>query len=701
MLPIIKIKMTGFILIMLMVVCGFVQAADIAAYWPLDGHAGDMSGHGYNGTLMGGAWTQGKDGAGLRLTGLNQYIKVDDPNGLNNLSFSVAFWCKIDSWNESWNTAISFGGEDRGWACKRESTNSNWRFIHRGDPEGDWGTNGPSVDNGYWTHFVVSWDNPTKTFRWYKNGMQASERTIAGHVMKYNLADSINIGACSQGGAHQFLPGGNGDCLMDEVYIFNGAIDAATVLNLYHNGLIGDTIPASPSPADGAMDVSEGDVELSWTPGIFGDPNLVGAVVEHHLYIGTDRDAVQHAEPDNPMDVYQGVVTLPVTRSGILKDQTYYWRIDETQPADSQRIRGIVWSFESEKSVPIISRQPQKTRADLGGTAVFQIQAASVSSMSYQWRKNGADLNDELDHITGSQTDTLTISHVGEADESDYSCVITNSSGPVTSNTVRLIIKRLLGYWPLDTVVGDPNVTPDVSGHGHDALLVNSPARIEGPGSNNHALQFNTTLRTRLDVPNEAFFDVYDALSVSTWVKTTWDGGDWRGVITKSGETGGWSLRRYWNTGQANFTFRGTSAGDELASGININDDKWHLVTGTYDGVTRKVYVDGELAASVLDDGIIQANDAPVLIGCAVWMDGSVINHYESWFTGGIDDVRIYNYALTPGDIAKLYVDVMGGSKCIAPPLTDFNGDCVVDMLDFVGLASQFMECNLVPDCLN
>ena len=108
--------------------CSWAQAADIAAYWPLDGNARDLSGNGFDGVLEGGAWVQGKDGAALRLTKLNQYIRVDDPNGLNNPSFSVAFWCKIDSWNESWNTAISLRKTEDGLETRK--INSNWRFIH-------------------------------------------------------------------------------------------------------------------------------------------------------------------------------------------------------------------------------------------------------------------------------------------------------------------------------------------------------------------------------------------------------------------------------------------------------------------------------------------------------------------------------------------------------------------------------------------
>jgi hypothetical protein len=690
---------------LLIVTLGSLSAADIVAYWPLNGNPQDLSAIGKNdGVLIGGNWTQGMDGAGLHLTGANQYVKIAEPNGLDNASFSVAFWCKIDSWNEWYNTAISFGGEDRGWACKQIEGSGSWMFVHRGNPETDWRTSGPSIDIGQWGHFAVSWDNITKEFRWYKNGEAVGEpRSLPGHMMKYSLTDPINIGACSQGGSHQFLAGTMGDCIVDEVYLFDGAIDAATVARLYTMGLEGDTLASEPSPDNGAFNVPEGDVKLIWTPGAFGDPNLSDpnnpVVIEHHLYWGTDKAAVQNADPDNdPIGVYKGIVTLPATVS-IAKDQTYYWRVDEV--VEQHVIRGLVWSFDSEKTVPIITQHPHDTMAFAGETVTFHVAASSPSALAYQWRKNGTSINDEPGHFSGSQTATLVIVNVSDADEAAYSCLVSNVAGDVVSNDARLTLKKLLGHWPLDEIVGDPNITLDTSGNGNDALLVNGPTLTEGPGSDNNAMWFETSLQTRLEIPNESFFDVYNKFTVSAWIKTMWDGGDWRGIVTKSGENGGWALRRYSNTTDPTLTLRGTSAGDDIRSGRSVRDLEWHLVTATYDGNSRKIYVDGDLVVVVEDHGFVEANDAPVVIGCTTRMDGSEISAYDAFYTGGIDDVRIYNYALTPEEVAALYVDVMGGIKCVEHPAMDFNGDCIIDMSDFVEFASQFMECNLVPDCAN
>ncbi|MEN6309529.1 MAG: LamG-like jellyroll fold domain-containing protein, partial [Anaerohalosphaeraceae bacterium] len=343
------------------------------------------------------------------------------------------------------------------------------------------------------------------------------------------------------------------------------------------------------------------------------------------------------------------------------------------------------------KPEPVFLSQPISNVADTGGSVNFKISTKSLTEVNYQWYRDGDMLTDEDNKVAGSQTDSLTVSNIVEADLGDYWCVATNAGGTATSDTAKLDIKRIMGHWSFDEINGkDPNLfTPDISGNGNDALLINGPALTGGPGSGNKGMAFDSSVQTRLEVANESYFDSLKSMTVSAWVKTTWAGGDWRPVVCKGGEDNvGWMLRRYSNTGQANFTLRGTSAGDELASGVNVNDNTWHLLTGTYDGVIRKIYVDGVLRNSVQDSGEIAANDYKVFIGANPW---------NSYYTGSIDDVRIYNYALASEEVAMLYIDVVGGSVCMEHLEYDLSNDCRVDIEDFVIMASGWLECGIYP----
>ena len=74
--------------------------------------------------------------------------------------------------------------------------------------------------------------------------------------------------------------------------------------------------------------------------------------------------------------------------------------------------------------------------------------------------------------------------------------------------------------------------------------------------------------------------------------------------------------------------------------------------------------------------------------------------HSDPRWVGMVDDARIYNYELSPFEVAELYTDIRTDEVVCAEPLPmDLNDDCFVDMLDIAIFAADYLECNLVPDC--
>jgi sugar lactone lactonase YvrE len=86
--------------------------------------------------------------------------------------------------------------------------------------------------------------------------------------------------------------------------------------------------------------------------------------------------------------------------------------------------------------VPVITTQPTPQIATPGATATFTV--AATSATSYRWQKNSVDLADAASHISGSGTATLTVSNVVAGDYATYQVVVTNGTGPVTSDPVVL-----------------------------------------------------------------------------------------------------------------------------------------------------------------------------------------------------------------------------------------------------------------------
>ena len=92
----------------------------------------------------------------------------------------------------------------------------------------------------------------------------------------------------------------------------------------------------------------------------------------------------------------------------------------------------------------------------------------------------------------------------------------------------------------------------------------------------------------------------------------------------------------------------GTQANAGSAAPLALN--AWHFVAGTYNGTTVSLYVDGQLAGTAPLTGPIQDNASTTSFGTK-FADGST--HYS--FNGLIDDVGIYNRALTPAELLTIY----------------------------------------------
>ncbi len=84
-------------------------------------------------------------------------------------------------------------------------------------------------------------------------------------------------------------------------------------------------------------------------------------------------------------------------------------------------------------TAPLITNQPQSITVTQGNQASFSVTATGSAPLTYQWRKNGAD-------ISGATGNVYTIATAVEADEGSYSVVVTNAAGSVTSNSATLTV---------------------------------------------------------------------------------------------------------------------------------------------------------------------------------------------------------------------------------------------------------------------
>ena len=220
-----------------------------------------------------------------------------------------------------------------------------------------------------------------------------------------------------------------------------------------------------------------------------------------------------------------------------------------------------------------------------------------------------------------------------------------------------LISNGLVGYWPLDgnTTNWTTNTTADVSGSGNAGTLV-SMSTSSSPiiGKIGQALNFNGAssyiyTTTSYASPGPQVF------SVSIWFKTSVASGhkligfeNVQSVITGS------TYDRHIYMGTDGKIYFGVHnvASYTVASSATLTDNKWHIAVGTFDGSTMKLYIDGVYQGSN-NPGAAQAYTGYWRIGnykLSSWSNAS-----DGYYQGQLDDVRIYNRALTQGEVQQLY----------------------------------------------
>lgn len=92
-------------------------------------------------------------------------------------------------------------------------------------------------------------------------------------------------------------------------------------------------------------------------------------------------------------------------------------------------------------SPPVITVQPSDQSQRVGGPVTFAVAAISSIPISYQWRKNNIN-------IVNQTASSLVIPAVTAANAGNYSVVVSNANGSVTSRTAVLTVDTSQPFSP-------------------------------------------------------------------------------------------------------------------------------------------------------------------------------------------------------------------------------------------------------------
>ncbi len=192
----------------------------------------------------------------------------------------------------------------------------------------------------------------------------------------------------------------------------------------------------------------------------------------------------------------------------------------------------------------------------------------------------------------------------------------------------------LAGYWRMEE--GEGTLVFDYSGNSLVGASSGNPSHVEGRAGN--ALQFSGG--NYVDMGTPALLNLTGtAATLSAWFST--DGGAQQAILSK------YDSYSLYTTGslEVHCQMGGTDIGSSVAFG-------WHHAGCVYNGSEVHLYVDGRDAGSAAKSGALSANNQSFRIGGRQTPLGD-----ELFFTGKIDEVRVYERALSKDEVRSLYLN--------------------------------------------
>lgn len=194
----------------------------------------------------------------------------------------------------------------------------------------------------------------------------------------------------------------------------------------------------------------------------------------------------------------------------------------------------------------------------------------------------------------------------------------------------------LMGRWPVDEGAGTNTV--DVSGNDNHGQLIGDPVPVWTSGVSSNALLFDGA-QNEVQVPDAPALSPANALTIAVWVKAATNLTS-EAVAKWSTTTNAGSYLLSLTNGLPKLELMLGGTYTSVVGQTSLSSTNWHLLAGTYDGSTMKVYLDGVLAGWSAVTGTVDVVSDPLRFGL---------------LAGQLDDIRLYNTALTVTNLFALW----------------------------------------------
>lgn len=349
--------------------------------------------------------------------------------------------------------------------------------------------------------------------------------------------------------------------------------------------------------------------------------------------------------------------SVSIGAGGVAHDSPFYGAIDElsvyNRALSSDEIEAIYVAGsvgKCDSGDPIITTQPKSQSVLSGETVTFNVSALGNQPLIYQWYFN--DTN-----IIGATNSILVLTNVQLAQAGKYSVVVANTGNPALSDTAVLTVlppppcmaatSNVISWWP-----GESNGMDNFGGA--NGFLTNGMAFTNAEVGNgflcngsNSAVQLGNPVNLQLQ-----------NFTVEAWVKRFSSTAS--SLVTPNASiisygTGGWGFG-VWNDGRLLLTRAGVNNIDGF---VGFTDTSaFHHIAVTKSNTTVVFYYDGKPFPVGAYSSVFTFTT-----NIAIGAEG---DNYGTGFYGIIDELTVYNRALSTTEITNIFNAGRGG-KCYSP----------------------------------
>lgn len=528
---------------------------------------------------------------------------------------------------------------------------------------------GRALDVNVWSHLVGTWDGTT--IRLYRNGVQVAQKAFSGAGLQTDTG-VLSLGNSSSGGGNQYQG------TLDDVRIFNRALTPAEVLRMYKIGLASKTNRAQGGDQfdkglvghwtfDGkdisgtrAKDRSGNNNHGTMTLGPTQTPGKVGQALNFDGvddYVTVPDNASLRQASNFSYGAWTNLQSVAATAYSVISkwnaagSRNYY--LGKSTSSCSGTMCCTIDNVSANANITLSLVE------NSGWHHLFCVADASAGKL-YAYLDGRLISSDTYDGTSETGTSTLNIGNsangIGTAqaqggidDARVYSRALSageikrlyDITQPKINATKNSLDNGLVGHWTFDG--------RDVSG---TRIKDRSGMEIHGTNNNGVALKtgrigqglsfdgsnqyITTNSNAAIDFTNEVY-------SYSMWIKPAILVDQY--IIAKRVQTTGWGTYIQSTGGVRNVQEGDSSVIASMPAG-SIKAGMWQHIVLTSNGSVTKTYLNGVLMGT---GGVNNIQDTSFGIRLGQDENGG------AKYTGNMDDVRIYNRALSAGEVNKLY----------------------------------------------